>query len=240
MALTVNLTLRTPKQQPAQTLHLTAGYRCARCKLEHDLRGPSAILSPDGTRLVVLLAAEAGSGPNPASTCAHWISISGHRAISGTEGASGPFFSPNGQWIGFFAQGTLKKILSVQGGPAIPLCDARNDLGGSWGEDDTIVFAASPSPGAALPLFKVSSAGGTPQPRPPPLDPRSRASPRSAGPRCCTGVRLYCSAPRISPSAPPEERRYRRVLSVLPPTRDSTARWILCSLCSERPYCLCA
>ena len=52
--------------------------------------------------------------------------------LSGTENARDPFFSPDGQWIGFFADGKLKKI-SVAGGPAVMLCDAANDRGGSWG-----------------------------------------------------------------------------------------------------------
>src|SRR2546427_10043159 len=78
--------------------------------------------------------------------------------MAGTEGARDPFFSPDGQWIAFFADGKLKKI-SVQGGAAVTLCDAPFDRGGSWSEDGTIVFA--PSTRAAL--SKVSSAGGTPE-----------------------------------------------------------------------------
>jgi serine/threonine-protein kinase len=78
-------------------------------------------------------------------------------ALSGTENAIDPFFSPDGQWIGFFADGKLKKI-SVQGGAAVTLCDAASDRGGSWGEDGTIVLNVPPA------LSEVSSAGGTPQP----------------------------------------------------------------------------
>jgi Tol biopolymer transport system component len=80
-------------------------------------------------------------------------------ALSGTKNARDPFFSPDGQWIGFFAGGKLKKI-SVQGGAAVTLCDAPDDPGGGWGEDGTIVF----TPDVRVPLVKVSSAGGTPQP----------------------------------------------------------------------------
>jgi serine/threonine-protein kinase len=79
--------------------------------------------------------------------------------LSGTEGARSPFFSPDGQWIGFFASGKLKKI-AVVGGAAVTLADAGNDRGGSWSEDGTIVFA----PGNRQPLFRVSSAGGTLEP----------------------------------------------------------------------------
>jgi len=79
--------------------------------------------------------------------------------LPGTDGADGPFFSPDGQWIAFFASGKLKKI-AVTGGAVITLCDAPNGRGGSWDEDATIVF----SPDLLTALWRVSSTGGTPQP----------------------------------------------------------------------------
>jgi len=51
--------------------------------------------------------------------------------LSGTENGRDPFFSPDGQWIGFFADGKMKKI-SVQGGAAVTLCDAPGLRGGSF------------------------------------------------------------------------------------------------------------
>ena len=59
--------------------------------------------------------------------------------IPQTEGAFGPFFSPDGRWIGFFAENKLKKV-AVSGGEPIDLCDAPNPYGGSWGTDGTILF----------------------------------------------------------------------------------------------------
>jgi serine/threonine-protein kinase len=79
--------------------------------------------------------------------------------LPGTEDASGPFFSPDGQWVAFFASGRLKKI-AVTGGEPITLCDAPLGRGGVWDEDGTIVF----SPDNQDPLWRVPSAGGTPQP----------------------------------------------------------------------------
>jgi predicted Ser/Thr protein kinase len=79
------------------------------------------------------------------------------RPIPGTEGASEPFFSPDGQWIGFFSGGKLKKI-SVSGGAAVTLGDAGNNFGGSWSSQGTIFFALSPG----SPLLQVPDAGGTP------------------------------------------------------------------------------
>lgn len=58
-----------------------------------------------------------------------------------TEGAFGPFFSPDGRWIGFFANNKLKKV-AVSGGDPIDLCAARNPYGGTWGTNGTILFAA--------------------------------------------------------------------------------------------------
>ena len=60
--------------------------------------------------------------------------------MAGTRAAYAPFFSPDGQWVAFFASGKLKKV-SVQGGPAIVLCDAPLPNGGSWGEDGNIIAA---------------------------------------------------------------------------------------------------
>ena len=82
-------------------------------------------------------------------------------AISGTVGALYPFFSPDGQWVGFFdgAEGQLKKV-SVTGGTPITLCAAPAARGGSWDENGMIVFA-SPSRAA---LSQVSEDGGTPEP----------------------------------------------------------------------------
>src|SRR5262249_50702834 len=66
-----------------------------------------------------------------------------------------PFFSPDGQWIGFFAVGKMKKI-PVRGGAAVELCECTGAFGGSWSEDDTIVFSG----GLTNSLSRVSAAGG--------------------------------------------------------------------------------
>jgi Tol biopolymer transport system component len=78
--------------------------------------------------------------------------------LPGTEGAAGPFFSYDGQWVGFFAEGKLKKV-SLAGGPPIALCAARGNNGASWGPDDTILFTPSVSTG----IWRISANGGVPQ-----------------------------------------------------------------------------
>jgi serine/threonine-protein kinase len=78
------------------------------------------------------------------------------RLIQGTEDAlQNPFFSPDGQWVGFFANGQLKKI-PVAGGAAVVLCEATALWGASWAEDDTIVFGQTEG------IMRVSASGGTP------------------------------------------------------------------------------
>ena len=98
-----------------------------------SMYGADAIISPDGARLVFVsksrLFTRRLSQPKPTE-------------LAGTEGASGPFFSPDGQWVAFFAGGKLKKI-SVEGGAAQALCDAPSARGGAWGEDHSIILTLS-------------------------------------------------------------------------------------------------
>jgi serine/threonine-protein kinase len=62
-------------------------------------------------------------------------------ALEGTEGfQSGPFFSPDSQWLAFVVSGTLKKV-PVEGGIPVTLADAPNFLSGSWGRDGSIVLS---------------------------------------------------------------------------------------------------
>jgi eukaryotic-like serine/threonine-protein kinase len=115
--------------------------------------GPAVALSPDGTH-VAYVARQAGT------------QLLYHRAmdsleaspILGTEGAINPFFSPDGQWVGFFAGGKLKKI-SVSGGAALTLGDAVFPRGANWGSQGTIAFA--PTNGSVL--KHVPEGGSTPQ-----------------------------------------------------------------------------
>ncbi len=115
----------------------------------------TAALSPDGTRIVFPIRGSNGVLQLATRT----LDQPKATAMFGTEGGSDAFFSPDGQWIGFFAGGKLKKV-AVQGGAAITLCDAGEPRGGSWGEDGNIIFTPAFDSG----LMRVSFAGGTPQP----------------------------------------------------------------------------
>jgi serine/threonine-protein kinase len=112
--------------------------------------GASAILSPDGSRLVYV---------SQDRLFTRRLDQAKTTELAGTEGAYEPFFSPDGQWVAFFAQGKLKKI-SVEGGATIALGDAPAAYGGSWGEDGNIVAAFNTLGG----LSRIPSSGGTPAP----------------------------------------------------------------------------
>ncbi|MGD1095997.1 MAG: hypothetical protein ABSB35_28890 [Bryobacteraceae bacterium] len=114
--------------------------------------GTDAIISPDGTRLVYVSQGKLFTRR-----------MDQPRAIelAGTEGAYSPFFSPDGQWVGFFTPEKLRKI-SVEGGSSVALCDilSLGGNGGSWGEDGNIIASF----GNGTPLARVPSFGGVPTP----------------------------------------------------------------------------
>jgi serine/threonine protein kinase len=116
--------------------------------------GSPIALSPDGSRLVFV------GSPAGKSSQLYLRELDQQTAtpIPGTEHAAQPFFSPDGQWLGFFADGKMRKV-SLRGGPATALCDAPIPHGGSWASDDTIIYAPNLGSG----LMRISSAGGTPQ-----------------------------------------------------------------------------
>ncbi len=79
--------------------------------------------------------------------------------LRGATGAQNPFLSPYGAWVGFVTGTTLQKV-SIQGGPAVTICELPAGLrGASWGDVDSIVFGVSGSAG----LFRVAAAGGEPE-----------------------------------------------------------------------------
>jgi len=116
--------------------------------------GASAILSPNGTTLAFV-----GQQANQTRLFIRKLDQLQAAALGGTEGAASPFFSPDGQWIAFFAGSKLKKVPAT-GGATVNLCDAPNARGGTWADDDTIIF--TPESRLNVTLMRVSAAGGTP------------------------------------------------------------------------------
>ncbi len=78
--------------------------------------------------------------------------------IAGTNGASNPFFSPDGKWMGFSAQDALRKV-AVSGGPPTTICELAGEMfGANWGDDGSIVYSLERDG-----LWRVSATGGTPE-----------------------------------------------------------------------------
>ena len=113
------------------------------------------VVSSDGSRLVYA-AQQQGSSQLHLRELDQFLST----PLPGTENAEGPFFSPDAQWVGFFADGQLKKV-RASGGEPVSLCDVPGTtFGATWGPSDIIVFASAGSSG----LLRVPAGGGTPQP----------------------------------------------------------------------------
>jgi len=117
---------------------------------------PAITVSPDGNKLVYVV-----NHNGVAQLCLRPLNQFDAKLIGGTEGAYNPFFSPDGNWIGFFADNKLKKV-SLAGGEPVTLCEARNPVGADWGPNDMIFFGDQ----EGGTLTRVSSTGGTPQPIP--------------------------------------------------------------------------
>jgi serine/threonine-protein kinase len=117
--------------------------------------GNPLALSPDG-RTLVFVGIKGGGGPLYRRTLGRIEA----EPIPGTEGASVPFFSPDGRWLGFFVDGRILKV-SMAGGPPIPITSTERVSEASWGEGDLIVFGGREG-GRPL-LFTVPASGGEPR-----------------------------------------------------------------------------
>lgn len=81
------------------------------------------------------------------------------KSLADTEGATFPFWSADGKFIAFFADGKLKKM-EIAGGPVQTLCDAPSGRGGTWNKDGVIIF--TPSGQLLSGLYRIPASGGTP------------------------------------------------------------------------------
>jgi serine/threonine-protein kinase len=100
--------------------------------------GSDVVLSPDGNRLVFV----SRSPDGVAHLNTRQLDQPTATELPGTEGARGPFWSPDGRWVGFWASGSLKKT-AIDGGSPVVLCEAVDLSGGSWGDDGNIIAALS-------------------------------------------------------------------------------------------------
>ena len=138
--------VKAPPEQPAVRMTLLPPEKT---------RFGDISVSPDGRR--VAFTAEDAAGkiqlwmrPLDALTA---------QALAGTEGALSPVWSPDSRWLGFFADGKLKKV-EISGGPPQTIANAPSSRGGAWGRDGVIIFA----PTNGSPLVQVPASGGEPKP----------------------------------------------------------------------------
>ena len=120
--------------------------------------GDSTVISPAGDAIAFV--GQAAPDASPELFVRRLNQLQAVR-LPGTDNALMPFFSPDGEWIGFFADAKLKKV-ATRGGAVVTLAAAPSARGGSWGDDGTIVFAPHQTPGTQL--MRVAAGGGNAEP----------------------------------------------------------------------------
>ena len=107
-------------------------------------------LSPDDRALAFV-----GNSDGAQRLYVKWLNEPEPKEIPGTDGAGDPFFSPDGRWLGFFANRQLKKV-SLTDGTMVTLAAVPDSTGAAWAPNGTIVFA----PGYSTGLARISANGG--------------------------------------------------------------------------------
>jgi serine/threonine protein kinase len=144
-------------QTHVQPQYSTHSYLLAPDKSQYNFLSNSSgpvVISPDGRRIAFVAAK---SGGTEDILWVQPLNSPTAQPMAGTESATYPFWSHDSRYVGFFSGGKLKKV-DANGGPPQALCDAPTGRGGSWNQDDVILFSRS----TTEPLFRVSAAGGTP------------------------------------------------------------------------------
>jgi Tol biopolymer transport system component len=122
---------------PALRLRIDLGAEASLTGAPLGTPGPNIAFAPDGATLAFV--AEAGPESQPELYVRRFDRLEA-AALEGTQNASGPFFSHDGRWIAFFADGRLKKIAAA-GGAVATICDAANVRGGQFTDDGAIVLS---------------------------------------------------------------------------------------------------
>ncbi len=144
--------VHAPKAIRRFTIGLSPAYPIKR---PNPILGDNVIaISPDGSTLVFVSEIDGHT-----QLVLRRLADLDSRPIPGTEGAWGPFFSPDGQWLGFQQRNAenpqLMKI-PIEGGVPVPLAASPLPAGASWGDDDQIIFGRN----IRTPLAQVSAEGG--------------------------------------------------------------------------------
>ncbi len=138
------------RPEPAPTLMRFAVATPQDQALRTNHNGSSIAVHPDGSLFVY-------TGPDQQLYVRELGKLRA-RILPGTEGARAPFFSPDGEWVAFYAESSIKKV-ALSGGPPLTIVDGAGSMrGGTWGVGDLIVY--TPQTGSGL--HQVSAAGGEP------------------------------------------------------------------------------
>jgi serine/threonine-protein kinase len=157
LALLLSLFYLRQAPRPSQNRLLLLSLSIPSDQKLDNINGPAFAIAPDGSRIAYVTG---GPGSDEVSHLyLRGMDKSEATLLEGAGSAAAPFFSPDGQWVGFFAEGKLKKI-SIRGGAPVKLGDVGAYRGATWGDDDTIVFPLQYT-GA---LYRIPATGGTPQP----------------------------------------------------------------------------
>jgi Tol biopolymer transport system component len=144
-----------PAAPPLQPIRLEAAVTGEQPLL--TIQGAAAALSPDGR----YLAYATGTAADVSATKLYIRNLGRleDTPLLGSDAGYNPFFSPDGQWLGFVTPQALKKV-SITGGTPLVLCPVALSRGATWGESGAIVFAPNPASG----LMQLPAAGGAPVP----------------------------------------------------------------------------
>jgi len=143
----------------SSTIKVEPGHRLEGQARDMERPGRTAVVISRDGKFIVYSAIEENPGPQAKPQLyLRRMDQSAAKPIAGTEGGTCPFLSPDSRWVGFWADGKLKKVL-VEGGVPSPMCDAPFLYGANWGRDDSIVFSDEADAG----LSRVSAEGGKPE-----------------------------------------------------------------------------
>jgi serine/threonine protein kinase len=137
--------------EPAMEVRATIAPPEDRHFLINGTQAGSISISPDGTKMTF---SASSSGSGRPSLYLRSLGSTNAQIISGTEGATLPFWAPDSEQLGFFADGKLKK-LRLDGGAPMTVAAAPDSRGGTWGADGTILF----TPNTQSAVHRVSAGG---------------------------------------------------------------------------------
>jgi Tol biopolymer transport system component len=147
------IAMRPPTPAAESPLHAEVNLGPGVSLRSTQVGSSSVVLSPDGRTLAFV----SFEKQVPRLMTLRLDRDSRPQTLAGSEGARGPFFSPDGMWLGYWAGAKLWKV-PVDGGTPAVLCEAQDLLGASWGDDNTIIAAITTSG-----LFRIPAAGGKPE-----------------------------------------------------------------------------